>query len=58
LWAHGYGRAALERMMRVHRMIEDGEYPNCTKMTGAFEMSVWTLKRDYRVYEGQPEDAD
>ena len=44
--------------MRVHRMIEDGEYPNCTKMTGAFEMSVWTLKRDYRVYEGQPEDAD
>ncbi len=27
-------------------MIEDGEYPNCTKMTGAFEMSVPTLKRD------------
>ena len=27
-------------------MIEDGEYPNCTKMSGAFEMSVRTLKRD------------
>jgi predicted DNA-binding transcriptional regulator YafY len=46
LWAHGYGRAALERMMRIHRMIEDGEYPNCTKMAGLFEMSVRTLKRD------------
>src|SRR5437867_1252058 len=46
LWQHGYGRAALERMMRIHRMIEDGEYPNCTKMSGAFEMSVRTLKRD------------
>src|SRR2546426_4385895 len=46
LWAHGYGRAALEQMMLIHRMIEDGEYPNCTKMSGAFEMSVRTLKRD------------
>lgn len=45
-WAHGYGRAALERMMRIHRMIEDREYPNCTKMSALFEMSVRTLKRD------------
>jgi proteasome accessory factor B len=36
----------MERMMRIHRMIEDGEYPNCTKMAGVFEMSVRTLKRD------------
>ena len=45
-WAHGYGRAALQRMMRIHRMIEDREYPNCTKMSREFEMSVRTLKRD------------
>jgi hypothetical protein len=46
LWAHGYGRAAMERMMRIHRKIEDREYPNCTKMSAEFEMSVRTLKRD------------
>jgi proteasome accessory factor B len=46
LWAHGYGRAALERMMRIHRMIEDRAYPNCTKMSAEFEVSVRTLKRD------------
>jgi len=27
LWAHGYGRAALGRIMRIHRMIEDRDYP-------------------------------
>ncbi len=46
LWAHGYGRAAMERMMRIHRKIEDREYPNCTRMSAEFEMSVRTLKRD------------
>lgn len=46
LWAHGYGRAAMERMMRIHRKIEDREYPNCTKMSAEFEVSVRTLKRD------------
>jgi len=46
LWAHGYGRAALERMMRIHRLIEDRAYPNCTKMSRDFSMSVRTLKRD------------
>jgi predicted DNA-binding transcriptional regulator YafY len=46
LWAHGYGRAALERMMRIHRLIEERDYPNCTKMSVEFEVSVRTLKRD------------
>jgi predicted DNA-binding transcriptional regulator YafY len=36
----------LERMMRIHRKIEDGEYPNCRRMSGEFEVSVRTLKRD------------
>ena len=46
LWAHGYGRAAMERMMRIHRKIQDREYPNCTTMSAEFEVSVRTLKRD------------
>ena len=46
LWAHGYGRAAMQRMMRIHRKIEDREYPNRTKMSAEFEVSVRTLKRD------------
>lgn len=32
--------------MRIHRKIEDREYPNCTKMSQEFEKSVRTLKRD------------
>ena len=46
LWAHGYGRAAMARIMKIHRMIEDRAYPNCTIMAGEFEVSVRTLKRD------------
>jgi predicted DNA-binding transcriptional regulator YafY len=36
----------MERMMRIHRKIEDHEYPNCTKMSAEFGVSVRTLKRD------------
>jgi len=39
-------KAGLERMVRIHRMIEDGKFPNFTKMSGAFEMSERTVKRD------------
>ena len=37
---------AIERMMRIHRLIENKEYPNCSKMAREFEMSVRTVKRD------------
>jgi len=37
---------AIERMQRIHRLIENKEYPNCRKMAREFEMSVRTLKRD------------
>jgi proteasome accessory factor B len=37
---------AIERMQRIHRLIENKEYPNCSKMAVEFEMSVRTLKRD------------
>jgi proteasome accessory factor B len=37
---------AIERMQRIHRLLENKEYPNCSKMAREFEMSVRTLKRD------------
>ncbi len=37
---------AIERMQRIHQLIENKEYPNCRKMAAEFEMSVRTLKRD------------
>jgi proteasome accessory factor B len=37
---------AIERMQRIHRLLENREYPNCSKMAAEFEMSVRTLKRD------------
>jgi predicted DNA-binding transcriptional regulator YafY len=36
----------MERMMRIHRKIDDREYPNCTKMSAEFGVSVRTVKRD------------
>ncbi len=41
--------------MRIHRMIDDGEYPNCTKMAGDERTDA---EARYRIHEGQPEDAD
>jgi hypothetical protein len=29
----------MERMMRIHRKIEDRDYPNCTTMSAEFEVS-------------------
>lgn len=37
---------AIERMQRIHRLIENKEYPNCSQLARDFEMSVRTLKRD------------
>ena len=42
----GYTWAAIERMMRIHRLIENKEYPNCSKIAKEFEMSIRTIKRD------------
>ena len=41
-----YSWPAIERMMRIHRLIENKEYPNCSKIAHDFEMSVRTIKRD------------
>ena len=37
---------AIERMMRIHRLIENKEYPNCSNIAKEFERSVRTIKRD------------
>jgi len=37
---------AIERMMRIHQLIENREYPNSHKLAREFEMSVRTIKRD------------
>ena len=37
---------AIERMMRIHQLIENKEYPNSHKLAREFEMSVRTIKRN------------
>jgi len=39
-------RPPLERMMRLHQMMQNNEYPNCPKLAKEFEISIRTLKRD------------
>jgi len=41
-----YGRVAWERMMRFHHLVQEQEYPNCTKVAAEFEVSVRTIMRD------------
>jgi|ERR1043166_4589242 predicted DNA-binding transcriptional regulator YafY len=41
-----YSWPAIERMMRIHQLIVNKEYPNCSNIAEEFEMSVRTVKRD------------
>src|SRR4051794_31598026 len=43
---YGYGRFAAERVMGMHRQIEDKRYPNASSLAREFEVSVRTIKRD------------
>ena len=42
----GAYRAALERMHRIHQLLQNGEYPNSTKLAKEFEVVNRTVKRD------------
>jgi predicted DNA-binding transcriptional regulator YafY len=42
----GASRATLERMHRIHQLIQNREYPNCTKLAKEFEVAKRTMKRD------------
>jgi proteasome accessory factor B len=41
-----YSRPPWERMMRMHQLIKDGKYPNCSKLAREFEVATRTIKRD------------
>jgi predicted DNA-binding transcriptional regulator YafY len=42
----GATRAAMERMHRIHQLLQNKEYPNCTKLAREFEVVKRTVKRD------------
>ena len=41
-----YCRPPWERMMRIHQLLHDGKYPNCTTLAKEFEVATRTIKRD------------
>lgn len=41
-----FSRPPWERMMRLHQLIRNGEYPNCGAVAREFEVSTRTIKRD------------
>jgi proteasome accessory factor B len=43
---HVFCRPPLERMMRIHQLIENREYPNCATLAKEFEVCARTIKRD------------
>lgn len=42
----GASRAAVERMHRIHQLLQHNEYPNSTKLAKEFEVVKRTVKRD------------
>ena len=42
----GASRAAMERMHRIHQLLQNRQYPNCTKLAKEFEVAKRTMKRD------------
>jgi predicted DNA-binding transcriptional regulator YafY len=49
----GASRAAIERMHRIHQLLQNKEYPNCTKLAKEFEVSKRTMKRDIEFMKDQ-----
>ena len=41
-----FTRPPMERMMRIHRIIENKEYPNAKQLAKELEVSLRTVKRD------------
>lgn len=42
----GRSRPPLDRMLSIHRELEDGKYPNATRLSRALEVSIKTVYRD------------
>ena len=43
---HGASRPATDRMFRIHQLLQNAEYPNCTTLAKEFEVVTRTIKRD------------
>src|SRR5256885_12028018 len=41
-----FSRPPLERMLRIHRAIQTGKYPNATALAGELEVSTKSIYRD------------
>src|SRR5215470_5562730 len=41
-----YSRPPWERMMRMHRLIQSGKFPNCRKLAEELEVCAKTIQRD------------
>jgi proteasome accessory factor B len=39
-------RPPWERILRLHQLLQNGEYPNCTQLAEEFEVATRTIKRD------------
>jgi predicted DNA-binding transcriptional regulator YafY len=44
--SRGHSRPPLERMLRIHRAIQSGIYPNATTLAAELEVSTKTINRD------------
>jgi proteasome accessory factor B len=42
----GVARPAIERLHRIHRLLQENRYPNSTKLAREFEVCARTIKRD------------
>jgi len=49
----GASRAAMERMHRIHQLLQNKQYPNCTKLAKEFEVAKRTMKRDIEFMKDQ-----
>ena len=43
----------MERMHRIHQLLQNKEYPNCTKLAKEFEVVKRTMKRDIEFMKDQ-----
>ncbi len=41
-----YSRPVMDRLYRIHELLQSELYPNCTRLSREFEVAVRTVKRD------------
>jgi len=44
--SRGFSRPPLERMLKLHRELQAGRFPNCRKLAESLEVSAKTIQRD------------